>query len=157
MLSPKSVPRVRLRAAHVLRPIERRVDIQVAIPHGIAAETGDILPETCEDGRSGGSRCPVIRDPRETPGWRAIPEILDRRIVVDVQSVNQFFTALTSWVCVSDIGIVDTEMVVLRVVSHLHEAADMGCPSAGEEQGYILRQFDTAILRPRYGRLGRGK
>src|SRR5439155_21070742 len=116
-----------------------------------------ILSQTCPDRCSRGSRCPVISNPRITPCRRAVPEVLDRWIVVDVQSVDQFLTTDRRLIRIADVGVVDTEMVVLGVIGHLHKTADMRCPSAGKEQRYVLRHFNAAILGARHWGLRRGR
>ena len=141
----------------MLRAIHRRVQVQVVIPHGVAADTRDILPQTRDDWGSRGSGRPVIGDPRVTPRRRGVPQVLDRWTVVGVQSEHQFLATQRGLVRVPDVCIVDAEMVILYVVSDLNETANMGCPGAGQEQGDVLRKFNAAVLSSRNRRLCRGK
>src|SRR5208337_2596166 len=86
----RAVARIRLRPSHVFRAIEGCVQINMVIPHGKAAEAGNILGETAiDEGMSRGSRCKIALNPGVTPCRRTVPQVFDGWVVVEVQSVNQ--------------------------------------------------------------------
>jgi len=105
---------IRFGTAHVLRAINIHVQIQMIIPHRIAAESCDVLRQpTIKDGSGGGSRGNVAVDPGIPPCRCIVSQILDGRIVVEVQAVNQFPATPLRFIREANIGIVASEMVVL--------------------------------------------
>src|SRR6516225_5176141 len=119
----------------------------MVVPHGKRAEACYILSQgTVDDGSGGGSGCKITGNPRITPSGRRVPKILNGWIVVEIQAVNQFLAAELRRVRITNIGVVAAEMVILRVVGHLHEATDVRCPSPRKEKRNVLRKFKTAIL-----------
>src|ERR1035438_3042839 len=130
----------------------------MVVPHRIGAESCNVLRQSAiNDGSGGGSGCKIAGDPRETPSRRAIPEVRNGRVIVQVQAVNQFLAVKIPFVRVTDIGIVASKAVVFRVVRHLKKAADVAGPCPGQEERYVLRKFKAAILGRWDGGLGCGK
>src|ERR1039458_3055136 len=63
--------------------------IKMVVPHGVTAYPGDIAGERAVNHSSG--RCTRSRrggDPRKAPSRRAVPEILDTGIVVEVNTID---------------------------------------------------------------------
>ena len=112
---------------------EGRVGIQMVVPHAVATETSDILAQTGDDGRSRGSRRKIIRHERVAPCQCAIPKIFYGGIVVEVQTEYEFLTANRGLIRVPDVCVIHAEVIVLRVVSHLHETAHVRGPCAGKK------------------------
>src|SRR5215471_4875395 len=132
----------------MLRTIKDHVGVEVVIPHSVSAETGNVLRQTAVyyGGSSRGGR-PIATDPGKSPGGSAIPQILDRRIVVEVETVDKFFAPNRPLSRVADVGVINAEMIVLSVIGDLHKAADMLGPGTRQEQRNILRHFKAAVLR----------
>src|SRR6266568_8037147 len=122
--------------------------VEMIVPHGVAADTGNILRKPSINHRA--SRWPwsnVAGDKWESPRRRAVPQVLNRRIVVHCQSVGELLAEQLA-VCPGrpNVSVVPAEMVGLCVIRHLHEAAHVTSPSAGKKQRNRLREFEVAVL-----------
>src|SRR6185437_12789075 len=95
-------------------------------------------------------------NPRESPGWRGIPQILNRGIVVQVYSIDEGLTSDQAIICITYVRIVETEMVRLCVIGRLDESAEMCGVSASKKQRDILRNRKTPVLSAILGTLGSG-
>src|SRR5690242_16535035 len=125
------------------------------VPHGIRSKTGDILAQRAiQDRRRNWTRDEIVVDPWESPGGGIVPQILDGRIVIEIQAVDKFFATQLLRVRITHVSVVEAEMIVLGVVSDLEKAPYFACPSTREEQRDILRKLKAAILCSWYRRLG---
>src|SRR5713101_887347 len=123
--------------------------VEMIVPHGVAADTGNILRKPSINHRA--SRWPwgnVAGDKWESPRRRAVPQVLNGGIVVHCQSVGELLAEQLA-VCPGrpNVSVVPAEMVGLCVIRHLHEAAHATSPGAGEKQRNRLRKFEVAVLR----------
>ena len=138
--------------------VDRPRHINVFVPHGISAKSRDVLGQRTVDqcGR-GRRRSGAARNKWESPGRRAVPQILDRRIVIKSCSVGNRFAEEMAAVRKAHVGVVPTEMITLRVVRHLHKTAQVASPAPCKEKRHILRKLEVAILRSGLRRFGGGK
>src|ERR1035438_2669338 len=98
----------------------------MVIKHPVSANACNVLRQVSVDdfrrvwrsGRAAG-------DPRVTPSGSAVPEIFHSGVVVESNSVREVLLEEFSGVGVPYVGVIPTEMVILRMVGHLHKAADM--------------------------------
>ncbi len=141
----------------MLGAVDRTREVKMIVPHGVAADTGNVLCKpSIDDGTGGWPWGNVAGNKRESPGRRAVPQVLDRGIVVQRQAVRERLTKqLAIGAGGANVGVVPAEVVGLRVVGHLREAAYMASPSAGEKQRNCLRKFEIAVLRGRLRSLRR--
>src|SRR5215469_136699 len=109
--------------------------VQVVIPHRVAAKPRHILSERSIDNRRCGRRRSRWRhDPWKPPGRRIVPQILNRGIVVDVQSIHERLAFHQSVVRVSNVRVVPAEVIRLRIIRRLYESADVAAIRSGQEQ-----------------------
>src|SRR4029077_11447634 len=125
-----------LRASDVFGAVDRSCQVEVLVPHRVSTHSRHILGQTsidkCPRRRSGSYVAPYEG---KSPGRRAVPEILDTRIVVQSDSeCKRSSKQLACLIGIADICIVPTEVVTLGRVSDLYEAPYMAGPRAGEEQ-----------------------
>src|ERR1700688_1724363 len=126
------------------------------VPHGISAESRDVLREAAVDQRARRrSWGHVRRHKREAPRGSAVPKILDRWIVIQRHSKRerlpeQFMVLIR----VANVGVVPGEMIILGGIGHLHKTAEVTSPGAGKKQGNVLRKLEIAVLRARLRRTG---
>src|SRR5438105_9276746 len=71
-----------LARAEVRRAIDGPDHVQMLVPHGIAADSSDILPQALDEWRGRWTRRYVTGDEWEAPCRRIVPQIFDRGIVV---------------------------------------------------------------------------
>src|SRR5213593_1203420 len=117
------------------------------IPHCVGSQSRHILSQRALDKRSSsGARRHITGDERKTPGGSAVPKIFYGWVVVQCNAVYQFFAGQLRLIAVAYISVVHAEVVVLRTVSHLQEAAYMRGPCACDEQRNVLREFEIPVL-----------
>src|SRR6476646_2993593 len=150
---------IRLRSSDVLGTIERAGKIQVIVPHGVAAETGHVLPQRSIDyGCSRWRWSNVAGGERKTPGRRAVPQVLNRWIVVERDPIGELLAEQTPSVgSRTDVSIVPTEVIGLRIVCDLNEAAYVTSPGARKKYGGGLRELEVAVLSIRLLRFRRAE
>src|SRR5579871_2430416 len=103
----------------------------MVVPHPITAEAGYVLRQSpVDDGGRIRSGSPIAGDPGKAPGGSAVPQILNRRVVVEIQAVDEFFAPKLASLCIADISVIHAEMVVLSVVGDLQEATHVLGPGA---------------------------
>src|SRR5690242_9187263 len=131
--------------------VQGRIEIKVIVVHGVSTETSHVLPEiTVDDRRSIWRRSKVVCDPGEAPSRSAVPQVLYRRIVIQVQAVNEFLPVKLLQPRVAYVGIVHAEVVILGVIGDLNETSDVLRPRTRKEQRNVLRKLECAILGGRY-------
>ena len=102
-------------------------------PYNIVMQSGDAVPVTLK-----------LKNV-------TVPEVLDARIVVESQTVNQFLAAHIPFIRIADVGVIDAEMVILGVVGDLRKTADVASPCTSNKERQILRKIKIAVLRSRLG------
>src|SRR5579859_506515 len=138
----------------MLRTIKRAPDVQMLVPHRVSAESRYVLRQPAVNQRARRrSRRRVGRRERKAPRRRAVPKILDCRIVVQRYSkrkrLPEQFVILIG---VAQIRVVPAEMIVLRRVCHLRKTSDVTSPSSRQKQRNVLRKLDVSVLRTRLRR-----
>src|SRR5580704_8598430 len=98
----------------------------MVVPHGVPADSRNVLPQCSIDDRAGVRRGrPIAAYPGKTPYRSAVPEVLHGGIVVQGDAEREVLLEQLCGISVPDVGVIPGEMVALAGISHLHEAADM--------------------------------
>ena len=88
------------------------------------------------------------------PGGRAVPQILDGRIVVQADAVDEVVTVDRGNVGKTNIRVVDAEAAALIVIGQLNEGADIVRDMPGIEQAELLRKVGGGLARSGIVRFG---
>ena len=74
-----------------------------------------------------------------------MPQVLHRRVIVQRDTVDQVLPADLRIIAITDIGVVETEIVVGARVGRLYERPDMGRDLSSQEKAQLLRKLDVHL------------